>query len=633
MTPIRRLVLALLPLVAPLPVLAQTENVELLPNLVVTPDREPTPREKVTGTVSVITSDEMERRQLRTVADVLRSVPGVSVQQSGGPGTQTSIFLRGANANHTMILLDGMNIGDPSTPNGATDFAHFLTENLDRIEVVRGPMSTLSGSGAMGGVINMVTKKGQGALQGSAFFELGTRLQTSAGANAQGSAGRFNYNITAAGTYAPGESVVPPRFWPQNGYVDNDSYRNVTLGSRLGFEINDNAQFTWFSRYIDTQVKYDQIGLEDPNATGFTQQLYNRLQFDGSFLDDRWKPTVGIAYVSVYRHDQDFPSAQVPFPFTQDAYFSGRRLQADWKNQIALAEQFNFVGGIDYDKTWMYSNSDGAQQWGDASQTGIYGQLRATFFDSLTLTAGGRVDSHSMFGTATTWRVGATYLFRETDTQFRASYGTAFKAPSLFELYSVGLFCRGNPNLQPERSRGYEFGVEQGLFNGKVKAGVTYFLNSFENLIQCPPPFARQENVAHAQSEGFEMFLHMSPVKWLDLAFEYTFMLAKNVDNNTWLVRRPEDTFGARAEVRPFEGFRFGVGVNHVANRHDIDAMTGAQMMPAAYTLVRATAAYQVSKGAELFARAENILDRQYEEPEGFKAPNFQAFFGVKAWY
>ena len=632
MTRIRLLSLFVL-LAVPFAAHAQTETTPIMPDTVVTADREPTPIDKVTGTITVITREEIERRQLRTVDDVLRSVSGVSVQQSGGIGGQTSVFVRGSNSNHVVVLIDGMNVSDPSTPNGAIDFAHFLTENLDRIEVVRGPMSTLYGSAAIGGVINMVTKAGSGPFNGGLFTELGTRLQTTTGGYVRGSEGKFNYNISASGLYAPGEPVVPARFWTPNGFVENDFYRNINIGSRLGVALSDNAQLSLFTRYIDTQLKYDQVTFNDPNATEFSQQLFNRLQFDGNFLDGRWKPTVGIGYSSVYRHDQDFPSDQNPFPFSQDAYYNGRRLQADFKNEIVLSDQFNFLGGVDFDQSWLYINNDGAQSWGAASQTGMYAQLRGTFFEDLTLSIAGRLDSHNRFGTVTTWRAGASYLVRATDTRFKASYGTAFKAPSLFELYGAGFFCAGNTNLQPEYSRGYELGVEQGMFNGKVKAGLTYFYNSYSNLIQCPPPFTALQNVANALSDGIEVFVQVSPYKWLDVFFNYTYTRALDVDLNQPLPRRPEDVFGFRVAVRPWEEVHFGFELNQVSNRHDLDAVTGAPVQPSPYTLIRATAGWTVRKGVELFARAENILDRQYEEPEGFKAPSFQAFFGVKATF
>jgi vitamin B12 transporter len=632
MTPFRGFLAVGLSLAVPICAAAQTETQATMPDVVITADREPTPIEKVTGSVTVITREQMEQRQLRTVSDALRSVPGVSVQQSGGPGTQTSVFVRGANSNHTVVLIDGMNVSDPSTPNGAIDFAHFLTENLDRIEIVRGPMSTLYGSGAIGGVINMVTKKGEGKANGGGFAEMGTLLQTQMGGYVRGSVERFNYNVSATGLYAPGQTIVPGRFTPPGGFTDQDPYRNFTFAGRLGFDINENAQLTWFGRYIDTQLKYDQVALEDPNATGFTQQFFNRLQFDGKYFDGVWKPTIGIGYSSIYRHDQDFPSVQVPFPFNKDLYYTGRRLQADWKNVIDINEMFNFVGGIDYDNQWSYSNSDGTQQWGQASQTGLYGQLRATLFDALTLSAGGRVDWHNLYGSNGTWRVGAAYLLRETDTKFKGSYGTAFKAPSLSQLYTVGLFCVGNRNLQPETSRGWEAGVEQGMFNGKVKGGITYFKNNINNLIDCVSPYLQYTNVApQAQTEGAESFIQIAFTNWLDLYVSYTHTLSFNLTTGAWLPRRPEDVYSVRVTVRPIESVRLGAELNQVEGRHDIDPITGAPIQPWPYTYVRATASWQARKDLELYARAENVLNRVYEEPAGFNAPSFQAFFGLKA--
>lgn len=632
MTPIRRILsVVFLSSLVPLAAQAQTEPDVLLPSLVVTPDRVPTEPGKTTGTVTVITNQEMQDRQLRTATDVLRTVPGVSVQQSGGPGTQTSVFVRGSNSNHVLVLIDGVNVSDPSTANGAVDFAHFLTENLDRIEVVRGPMSTLYGSQAIGGVINMVTKAGKGPLNVGAYTELGTRLTSNSGGYLRGSVGRFDYNLTAAFTYSPNDTIVPARFWPPNGFVDIDPYRNVTLAGRLGFQIDDNTRVNYFGRFIDTQVKYDQVGLEDPNAGGFTQQFFNRLEFDGSYFDGRWKPTIGINYSTIYRHDQDFPSLQNPMPFTQDAYYNGRRLAVDFKNQINVTDNVMVLAGVDYDRTWAYSNADGALGWGTMAQTGLYGQVKTTLFDDLTLSLGGRVDLNDTFGTVSTWRAGATYLFRQTDTRLKASYGTAFKAPSLFELYGTGFFCGGNRNIQPEYSRGWEAGVEQSLFNKRVNVSVTYFFNTFNNLIQCPPPFLALQNVANAQSQGFEFVLDAAITNWLDFHFDYTYTLARNVDTDQPLVRRPVSVFNVRAVARPWSNVRLGAGVLQVSERNDFNAVTGAPMQPAPYTLVRLTAAYDVRPNVELFARAENVLNRVYEEPEGFQAPYFQAFFGVKA--
>jgi vitamin B12 transporter len=638
MTPFRRFLLAVF-LVVPPSALAQTEPAGTLPALVVTADRFPTDPDKITSSYTVVPQEEMQRRQLRTAGEVLKTVPGISVQQSGGPGTQTSIFVRGSNSNHVLVLIDGVTANDPSTANGAPDFAHFLTENLEKIEIVRGPMSTMYGSQAIGGVINMVTKAGKGPINGQAFTELGTRLWSNSGAYVRGSEGRFNYNLTFAGTFTPNDTAVPARFTPNGGYVDIDPYRNLTVAARLGFEIGDNTQFNWFGRYIDTKLNYDQTGQEDPNANGYTSQFYTRGEIEGSYFDGRWKPVIGVNYSTITRHDLDYSSPQVPFPFTVDSWFNGRRLQGDFKNLVTITDQVDVIAGVDYDRQWAYSNTLSsvapgtlaALAWGAMSQTGLYGQIRLNPFEGFNLNAGGRVDFNDLYGSVGTWRAGASYLWAPTDTKVKASYGTAFKAPSLFELFGTGFFCGGNRNIQPEYSRGYEVGVEQGIFDRKVKAGITYFFNTYSNLIQCPPPFTSLQNVANAQSEGFESFVQISPLKWFDLYFDYTFTIARNVDANQPLVRRPQDVFNIRAEVRPWENTLFGVGVLQVSNRTDFNATTGAIMNPSPYTLLRFTAQYDVIPSVQLFARAENVLNRVYEETEGFQAPYFQAFFGVKA--
>ncbi|CAN5876309.1 TonB-dependent receptor [soil metagenome] len=641
MTPLRRILLVppllVLPLLVPFSAWAQTEPAGMMPSVVVTADRFPTDPDKVTASVTVVPQEEMQRRQLRTAAEVLKTVPGISVQQSGGPGTQTSVFIRGSNSNHVLLLIDGISANDPSTPNGAPDFAHFLTENLDRIEVVRGPMSTMYGSQAIGGVINLVTKAGKGPINGGAFTELGTRLWSNSGAFVRGSEGRFNYNISFGGMFTPNDTPVPARFTKPGGFVDSDPYRNITVAARLGFEINDNTQFNWYGRFIDTKVNYDQVGAEDPMANAYTSQFYTRGELEGSYFDGRWKPVVGINYSSISRHALDYPSAQFPTPFTLDSWFSGRRLQADFKNLVTITEQVEVIAGLDYDRQWANSTALGSfaptfqQGSGAMSQTGLYGQVRINPFAGFNLNIGGREDFNDTFGNVGTWRAGASYLWAPTETKVKASYGTAFKAPALFELYGPGAFCGGNRNIRPEYSRGYEVGVEQGLFDKKVKAGITYFFNTYWNLIQCPPPFTVLQNVANAQSEGFETFLQLSPVKWLDLYFDYTQTISRNVDTNVPLVRRPQDVFNVRAEVRPWENTMFGVGVLQVSSRYDFNATTGALMIPSPYTLLRITAQYDVIPAVQLFARAENVLNQVYEQPEGFQAPYFQAFFGVKA--
>ena len=228
------------------------------------------------------------------------------------------------------------------------------------------------------------------------------------------------------------------------------------------------------------------------------------------------------------------------------------------------------------------------------AQTGFYGQARANPFEGLNLNMGGRIDVNGAYGPVSTWRAGASYLSAPTDTKIKASYGTAFKAPSLFELYGAGFFCAGNRNIQPEYSRGYEVGVEQGMFNRKVTAGITYFFNTYNGLIQCPPPFTSLQNVNNAQSEGFETFVQIRPFSWLDFNFEYTYTDRAQRRRQRAAGAPSAGPFNIRGEVRPWEDMRFGFGVLQVSSRNDFDAVSGAIIQPSPYTLLRFTAAYDV---------------------------------------
>ena len=173
-----------------------------------------------------------------------------------------------------LVLIDGVTVNDPSTPNGAPDFAHLLTENLDRIEIVRGPMSTMYGCQAIGGVINMVTKAGKGPMNGVGFHRA-RYPRCGATAALTCAAARGASTTTSASPARSRPTIRPcrPRFTPNGGYVDIDPYRNLTFAARLGFEINDNTQFNWFGRFIDTKLNYDQVGQEDPNANGYTSAI------------------------------------------------------------------------------------------------------------------------------------------------------------------------------------------------------------------------------------------------------------------------------------------------------------------------------------------------------------------------
>ncbi|MCW5747467.1 MAG: TonB-dependent receptor [Alphaproteobacteria bacterium] len=621
---------------------AQQATPATLPETVVTADRTAVPAEQVNASVTVITAEEIERRQLRTLNDALRDAPGVAVIQSGGPGKSTSVFLRGANANHTLVLIDGVRVGDPSQVNGAPNLAHFLLDNVERIEIVRGPMSTLWGSDAIGGVINLVTRKGSGALKATAFGELGSFGTFNAGGGVQGAEGRFNYNLALLATTTQGFSTVPRRYSP--GIKNEpDGYWNVSFNGRVGFDVSDNFQLSLFSRYGMTRTDYDAFLSEDPNLRERTWQTSQRLQADWSLFDGRWKQTLGLSFVQVKRRDIDGFDPINFDPFSPDSRNRGRRWQLDWKNEVRLHETFGLVFGVDAYRDSLHARSTYNFGFPDnkvdrsTRTAGAYLNARWTPFEALSLTAGGRLEDHDAFGTAATFRLGGTYTFSDTGTRLRAAFGTAFKAPSLDQLYldfpAFGFFA--NPNLKPERSVGGEVGVDQSLWGGRARIGVTLFRSDIRKLIAstaCGVGCTTLTNVGKARSQGVEASLEVRPWETMSFRIDYTFTDARDRVTDEPLIRRPRHALDLTANWTPLPGWTLGAELAHRSGRTDRDFSQFPSPIThlEAYRTIRFTTSYDVSKGVRLFGRVENLTNRRYDEPLGFQAPRLGAYAGVR---
>ncbi len=628
---------------ASFPAVGQQAAPVVLPDTVVAADRVPVPVERVNASVTVITRQDIERRQFRTLTEALGATAGVSPLNSGGPGKTTQVFVRGLNASHTVILVDGVRIADPSGVNGAPNLAHMRLENVERIEVVRGPMSTLYGSDAIAGVINIVTREGLGKPSGELFVEGGSFATFNAGGAVRGSVERLSYSFGFAATTSAGFSATPSQFATPGAPADADGYRNLSLNGRLGFQANDWLKLQWFGRFAAAHSAYDQFLLEDVNTVEDHRHWSQRVQADLDLLDGRWKTTLALSYAETWRRDTDGTDAFNGVPFAPLSTNEGRSLQMEWKNSLTLTDKLGFVFGFDSRRdaiagTNMY-NFGSPSTSVDASTftVGGYGNLRFSPLDGLSLTVGGRIENHSAFGTAATFRTGAAYTLKETGTTVRASVGTAFKAPSLDQLYfdfpGFGFFA--NPNLKPERSLGYEAGVEQTLLSNRVKFGLTGFYNEVSDMIvvsSCGAFCSTLANAAQARTQGFETFVQVSPVESVTLRVDYTFTDAQDLTNGRELTGRPRHQIGASASWRPIPAVRLGAEVSHRAGRREFDftAPGTPLVQPAEYTLVRLTASYDVIENVTLFGRIENLGDSRHQEPLGFAQPGITGYGGLR---
>jgi vitamin B12 transporter len=621
------------------PALAQPA---LLPETVVTADRVAVPAALVSASVTVITREEIERRQYRTLNEALRNVPSTTVVQSGGPGKSTSVFIRGGNANQTLLLIDGVRAGDPSQVNGAPNFAHFLLDNVDRIEVVRGPMSTLYGSDAIGGVVNLITRKGSGPLKAVAFGELGSYGTFSMGGSVQGAEGVFNYNLALQALSTGGFSAVPRRFSPGIENED-DGYWNVSFNGRLGLDLADNFQLSLFSRVNAARNDYDAFLSEDPNLRERQRQVSQRLQADWQLFDGQWKQTFAVSFLQVNRRDTDGFDPINFTPFAPDAKNRGRRWQFDWQNDLRVSDQVGVVFGVDAYRDSLKARStfnfgfpaNNVDEW--ARTIGGYVNVRWTPNEALSLTAGARLEDHDAFGTAATWRLGGTYSFKDTGTRLRAAFGTAFKAPSLDQLYldfpAFGFFA--NPDLKPERSIGGEVGVDQALWNGKAKVGLTLFRNDIRDLIvsaSCGIGCTTLTNAGKARNQGIETYAEMRPWETVSFRVDYTYLHARDRVTGAPLVRRPRHAVDVAASWTPLPGWQIGAELTHRGGRTDRDfAQFPSPIVDLeAYRTVRVTTSYDVTPGVRLFGRVENLTDKRYDDPLGFRTPGLSAFAGVR---
>ena len=598
-----------------------------LPTIVVSPTTLPTPIEEVGSSVTVLTQADIERTQRRTIPDLLNTVPGLHVVQNGSPGTQTSVFMRGTNSNHVKVFIDGVDVGDSSTPNGAIDFGQLMTADLERVEVLRGPQSGLYGANAIGGVISLTTKKGAGPAKATGYLEGGSFGTFNQAAGFSGSVDRFNYAFNASHFRATGMPVTPGYMVPPGGQAFKNSYDNQTYSTRLGYDVNDMLTFNAYGRYADGELRYTN---DDPNTfPGVTyrdQSTYRAKTFTGrlesvvTLLDGRFVNTFGANYTDHDRSNKD-PDPNVP------TTYKGSRDKYDWRGKFALTPEHNVVAGLERE-TERATTSDVSASTGN---TGGFVELQSAFARRLFVVANVRRDNHDAFGGHTTWRIAPAFIVPVTNTKLKASYGTGFKAPTLYQLYGVGSFgFRGNPGLMPETSRGYDFGFEQPMPDDRFRVGITYFRNDIENLIDYNATFTSLINISQAETHGIEAFGALTFNEQLGARLDYTYTVATNAVTGAQLLRRPRDKLSLSAVWRPLDKLTISPTVIYLGKWMDVDRATFAQRQAGGVTIVNLAADYVVNDNVTVFARVDNLFNKIYENPLGWEQPGLGVYGGIR---
>ena len=621
----------------PLCLFAQEKEV-MLEKVVVTATRVETPIEEIASSMTVISSQQIERKQKATVSQVLKGIEGLDVVQTSGVGRETSIFIRGANSEHTLVMIDGVEVNDPISPGRSYDFAHLTVDNIERIEVIRGPQSTLYGSDAIGGVINIITKKGEGKPKSFLSSEGGTFTTFRESTGVRGSNKWINYSLGLSRFDTDGISAASKK----DGNYEKDGYENTSLSARLGFTPKDNLEIDFILRAINAKAELDNsagVGGDDPNYVQKSKQLLSKIQVGLSLFDRLWTQKMGFA---INDHDRDLTNKkdpQHPFDFSKQHY-DGQLLKFDWQHNVQLHKTNGLTFGLEFEEEEGKSRYYWESEWGPgtspfpkktANMKGYYIQDQIKLWDRLFATLGVRIDDHSRFGTETTYRIAPAYLIRETGTKMKGTFGTGFKAPTLYQLFGPPdpfFGPVGNKDLNPEKSRGWDFGVEQEFLHDRVIFGATYFRNDFKDLIQ----FESEQgyiNIAKAKTEGVELFASVKPIDDLTARLNYTYTDTEDKRTNQNLLRRPKNKLGLDLNYHFMQKGNTNLGVIYVGRRDDFNPYPKHGKV-GGYTLVNLATSYDLSKHIQFVGRVENLLDKEYEEVKGYGTPGLSFFGGIK---
>ena len=633
-------------LAAGAPAYAQTA----IPETIVTATRVPTPLDRVPASITVIDRRTIEERGYATVAEALASVPGVRIAQSGATGQQATAFLRGNSGRSTLVLLDGVPINDPSEPNGAFNFGNETLFDIERIEVLRGPASSLYGSAAVGGVINLVTRRAPADRTFMPYGEVagGTQRTLRTGGGVTGTVGAFDYLASLNNVSTQGFNATASRF--QRSLGEADGFRGTAATARLGYTPVEGTRLEGTVRWRENRIGLDSVPRDDPNYTADDRRWFGQLRGETRLLGGAWTTGLRLAVTEDRRTYTNLPD-RLSTARAND-YYRGTRQSVDWGNVVRLpgfgpAADGALSFGVNFGHEEVVSRAGNlpfrttvnAKQDTVAGHAGVQYRL----WERLDVTAALRHDDVSGFVGETTWRVGAIYAVPEANMRLRASGGTGFNAPSLYQRFgAIGTAFRGNPNLKPERSIGYEFGAEMDIAGFDqprfATIGFTFFQSRVTDLINFNQQFNTLVNIDRANLKGVELGLALRPFAWLTTELAWTITDALDARTQRPLPRRPEHVISATARIEPLPGFVIAPQLlftgrtpeGAFASYTNTGASISQPRNNKTGTILNITASYRVMPQVTAFVEARNLTNSDWEPVNGFQTAGRSVLLGSR---
>jgi vitamin B12 transporter len=610
--------------------------------IIVTATRTPQAPQAVGSAVTVISGDQIVAAQTVSVIDVLRDVPGIGMNRNGGVGSIASVRIRGAEADQTVVLIDGVKLNDPSQPGGGFNFANLLAGDLNRIEVLRGPQSTLYGSQAIGGVINLISREARGPLEGSLGLEVGELATKQVRASVRGVTGGLRYGLTVGRFESEGISAAASG-------TETDSYSNDAIQARARYAINHQWAIDGQVWWAGSDVGIDgfpapMFALADTQERSKTDELILQIGTTLTSQDDRWRTRLSLNQTTTDRDSVD-PTLSVPLTFTA----RGRNERIELQSVFDVSDTVELLGGFEREvstfRTAFPSSFDPNPVPSTAEATidalFIQAQFQPTAW--LTTTLAARHSNHDRFGDALNLRATVAAQFNDGRTILRAAIADGFKAPTLFQLYSDF----GNQALTPEDAVSGELGVEHAFLTGRLTGSLTWFQRKTSNqidFISCfgstnaiclNRPFGTYDNVARTVAEGIEATLTYKPLDTLSIAATYTQLDARNdavgtVNFNRRLSRRADENSSLSINWQPGEGLDLSATWSRTGD--GFDNASNSVVLPG-YDLITLRVSQKLTDQVSLYGRVENLSDEVYQTSRGYGSPPRQATVGLRATF
>ncbi len=624
-------------------------------DIVITATKTGINRRETGASVTVITADEIARTEKSSVAEILKNQPGIYMSSNSSLGGVASLYVRGTASNHVTVLVDGVRVNDPTSPGNGFDFAHLTTENIERIEIIRGSQSTLYGSDAIGGVVNIITKKGAGKPRVAAGFEGGSFYTFRETASVSGGTDDADYSFAASRLDSRGYDRTSTWRGMKYSIEKNspDGYENTSASARVGVNTIRDSRLSLALRYTGAKSEIDDGSYsEDTNRT-FENDAFSGILAYRIPVFPWWDASLSASYMYQMQRDRDMPDAKdvISWGGISNMWYKGKRLSGEFRNVFTIMDVDEITCGVSYEKEyadtmpWWWYSDDPPSWWGSMDPLSpisksegtwsAYLQNHLKLFDRIFIISGIRYTRPDQLPENLDYSLSGSFVVPVTETRLKGSVATGYKIPSLYQRYnSFERYDRFTfAYLKPERALSFDTGVEQPLWGGRIVLEATYFSIDYRNMIHYDTvidSFGRYYNI-DALTRGVECAASLSPIDDLDLRGHYTYSVSENKTFRSGeMIRRPRHRAGFSVNYAFLGRGNVNLGFTYTGKRRDYFKFPWYASLDPHFKFDLALS-WWIIEQLQAHVRFENLTNENYEEIFGYRQPGFACYGGVKA--